>query len=222
MPQQQVFRWRDGAGWLILSGGDEPTSAIRASALERMVAFGAVVCVALGRAEDAENTLQDLMDLGAPTGYIVDLATEDDATIEQQITEAGLVVLGDDQTSANILANLKGAPLAGVEAAYGRGAVILAEGRAAAVFGGFLLDGGKPVEALNWLEAGLVIPQLTSVANSPTARQALLDQPTALLVGLGLLGGRRRPDRNAWQTTDYACTRHCLYPSFDIITVIAT
>ena len=80
MPSQSVFNWRDGRGWLIFAGGWDDD--IRALALARDAADGGVACVALSG--DSDELLDDISDLGAPSGFIVDLfgdlnAHKDDA-----------------------------------------------------------------------------------------------------------------------------------------------
>src|SRR4051794_20355184 len=100
MPTKNVLSWRDGGGWLILSGGGDPESVdndeIEAEALARVQAGDPVAYIwAAGDVEDADSHLSALEDLGAPTGYLVDILTEDDDTLRTQLSDAGLIILGD-------------------------------------------------------------------------------------------------------------------------------
>ena len=92
MTGNQIFSWIDGEGWLILSGGADALGEVRATALTRMRAEGGVAYVGLDEQVD-ENLIDDFGDLGAPTGYLVDVMTEDDDAIREQIRAAALVVI---------------------------------------------------------------------------------------------------------------------------------
>src|SRR5260221_13564282 len=99
MPQANVIRWRDGAGWLVLSGGGDFESAevgeIEAEALARVPAGdpGAYIWAATD-VETADKHLTALEDLGAPTGFLIGVLTEDDATLREQLAVVGMVILG--------------------------------------------------------------------------------------------------------------------------------
>src|SRR5579859_3473847 len=118
MPQANVIRWRNGTGWIVLSGGEDSSSAdtteIEAEALAR-VAPGATVAYiwAAGDVEDADEHLSALEELGAPTGYLVDVQTEDDDTLRRQLSETGLIVLGDGPNASQLRSALLGAALEG-------------------------------------------------------------------------------------------------------------
>ncbi len=178
MPTSQIFSWKDGAGWLVLSGGNESTSAVRALALERMAADGALACVSFGNSNDDE-VLEDLQDLGAPAGYMVDVLAEADDTIREQLGNAAMAVISWEGDAATLRSNLTGAAIAGLEIAYRQGAVILAEGNAAAVFGAHLSDG----VGFGWLEHGFVVPGLESAAESADVRRMIVEQPQVIVVG---------------------------------------
>src|SRR5574338_120647 len=97
MAQNNVLRWQDGRGWLILSGGGQAASDVRAEALGRAAADGGVAYITLGgRTESGEKALADMEDLGAPSGYLVDVLTEDDDTVNTKLSEAGIVVIEGD------------------------------------------------------------------------------------------------------------------------------
>src|SRR5260370_3100809 len=100
MPRANMIRWRDGAGWLVLSGGGDIESAetgeIEAEALARVAAGDPMAYIwAAGDVETADKHLEALLDLGAPTGYLVDVLTEDDETVRGQLPVPGLTVLRD-------------------------------------------------------------------------------------------------------------------------------
>src|SRR5260370_11624888 len=123
MPQANVIRWRDGAGWLLLSGGGDFRSAdtghVEAEALARIPAGDPVAYVwAAGDVEAADQHLEALIDLGAPTGYLVDVLTEDDDTLRKQLANAGMIVFGDGSNALELRSGVFGAALEGISPAY--------------------------------------------------------------------------------------------------------
>src|SRR5689334_570131 len=175
MPQANVLNWIDGEGWLILSSGKD--DEIRANALARVQADGGAVYLAIGgesplEISPTEHTMEDMNDLGARSGYIVDIMTEDDETLTEKIGEAGIVVISGGESVAELRSALLGAAIKGIREAYERGAVIFTEGYAAAVFGTWaLLDSGKIASGLDWLKNALVVVGLTSVGQSPQMQE---------------------------------------------------
>jgi hypothetical protein len=160
MPAQSVFRWLDGRGWLIFSGGADDD--VRALALGRAAADGGVACVALSG--DPDHLLDDIVDLGAPSGYIVDVFGEDDETIREKLAEAGMVIIVGGHSVSDVVGALRGAALEGIQAAYANGAVILLEPLSAIAFGAWLV--GDTVDAgLAWLESAAVVTGVTNAAN---------------------------------------------------------
>ena len=81
-----------------------------------------------------------------------------------------------------------GAALRGIETAFANGAVILAEGTGAALFGQWILEdaSGTLSDGFAWLERGLLLPAVTSVADSQAAQDALQAQPDSIAVGIGV------------------------------------
>ncbi len=188
MGQNSVLRWRDGRGWLVLSGGAEEASDIHARAVGRLSADGGVAYVTFGsHLAEAESALTDLEDLGAPSGYLVDLFTEDDETIQQQLGEAGMVVISVEAEAQEVRSALLGAAVQGLQIAYENGAVILAEGNSAAVLGEWLvLPDGSIRPGLDWARGMAVFPGVLAAAEVPSVRQFLEAQPTGIAAGIGV------------------------------------
>ncbi len=189
MPQVNVLRWRDGRGWIVLAGSGAPLGDqdgvdldIEAQALTR-IAYGEPIAYiwAAGDPDAADRHLALLDEMGAPTGYLVDILTEDDASIRAQLDEAGMIILGDGQAPETLRAALPGAALEGMSAAYGRGAVILGIGAGAAALGTFL----EGANGLGWIENAIVVPDY-DLDGRPTAMRTLLEaHPSAYGVGIG-------------------------------------
>ncbi len=181
MPQQSVFNWPDGRGWLVLAGGSDDD--VRATAIERASADGGVAYVSLMPSDDALDAMQDL---GAPTGYVVDVTTEDDDTLKARIGDAGIVVLGGAGTAEDFRSSLVGAAEEGLHTAHERGAMLLIEGDAVTAFGAYLIKpDGVLRDALEWLQNMIVVPGVTSVSDSETAQAVMGAQPLAVALGIG-------------------------------------
>ncbi|MCS6871784.1 MAG: Type 1 glutamine amidotransferase-like domain-containing protein [Anaerolineae bacterium] len=189
MPQTNVLRWRDGRGWIILAGSgaqlgdqDDVDLDIEAQALTR-IAYGEPIAYiwAAGDADTADQHLALLDEMGAPTGYLVDIVTEDDASIRAQLEEAGMIILGDGQSPETLRAALLGAALEGMQAAYARGAVILGIGAGAAALGSFL----EGANGLGWVENAIVMPNYELDRRIATLRALLEAHPSAYGIAIG-------------------------------------
>lgn len=178
MPSQSVFHWLDGNGWLIFSGGADDD--IRALALSRLAADGGVACVTLEG--DVDRLLDDVADLGAPSGFLVDVFGEDDATIHNQLAQAGMVIIAGETNPFEVRGALRGAALDGIQAAYENGAVILVEGESCEAFGAWMLTDDEAEAGLEWLIGALLLVGVENVA--PYAKPLLDAQPTAIAIAV--------------------------------------
>lgn len=186
MPSRNVFRWIDGRGWLVFCGGDDGTGEIRATALERAVAGTSIAYIWVG-SDAGEAVLDDMESLGGPTGYAVNVLTEDDETIERLVSEAGMVVVGGDAPLSEIRSALLGAAAAGIRTAFENGAVILIEGPSISMFGAWMvLEDGSIVDGVAWLENAVLLSDVASAAASEEGRAALSAQPAGIAVGVGV------------------------------------
>lgn len=188
MARNSVLGWLDGRGWLILSGGYDSGSEIRANALGRASADGGIAYITMGgNSHMGEKALEDMEDLGAPSGYLVDVLSEDDDTVQGKLADAGMIVIESGTDLDDLRSSLMGAAVKGIQAAFENGAIILAEGLSAAVFGSWVvLDSGKVVPGLEWLENTLIVPGVTSVSESELAQKVFISQPSAIAAGIGM------------------------------------
>ncbi len=177
MASTNVFHWLDGRGWLVLSGGVDED--IRATAINRMAADGALAVMAIDQQSD--QLLIDLEDMAAPAGYWVDPTTDEDVVVLDKLTDAGLVVITGEGTPQSARAYLSGAPLEGLQSAYERGAVILLEGVIATLFGTWILD-GEARDGLEWLEGGVAL--VIDDSQEHLIREFLAETPTAIVIGV--------------------------------------
>jgi hypothetical protein len=177
MPESSVFRWIDGNGWIVYSGG--PDDDVRATAINRSAADGGIAVIALGG--DDEAVLFDLQDLGIPAGYLVDPVADNDAVVLEKLSGASVVLITGARTAREARAALTGAPLEGMQVAYDQGAVILVEGAAITLFGGWSVE-GELRDGLDWLESAAL---LTDAMDDALARDLLLSTPEAIALTIG-------------------------------------
>lgn len=161
MPQATIFRWRAGRGWLVLSGGGARDSddvlAIETNVLTHTVSQGPLAYIwAATDPDQADRHLDSLRDLGARTGYLIDILSEDDATLHRQLAEAGIIILADGPQVASLREALAGPVLDGIAEAYQRGATIYAMGDVSPAFGAFMADGRQLVAGYDWLQHALI------------------------------------------------------------------
>lgn len=185
MPAQNIFRWRDGRGWLVFSSEAQPDSEVRGLALGRAAADGAVACVALSRdPAAADRLLDDVEDLGAPSGYIVDVFSEDDPTLRDRLGEAGVIIIATDFSAEGVRSTLTGAAVEGMEAAFSNGAIVLVEGAAASAFGTWIFRGDGTVgQGFDWLTNSVVLTDASGVAEQ--AREIFMQERESIGIAVG-------------------------------------
>lgn len=184
MPQANIFRWRDSRGWLVLAGSKDED--IQAQALERAHAGRPLAFVyAASDIETADRELERLEELGAPTGYLVDVLAEDDETVIQHLGEAGMIVLGDGASLDQLRGGLLGAASEGMVAALEAGALLLAEGVAAQALGALLTARADGKPGLGWVEGVAVMPHFERDDARARLKEILLAHPDAIGLGIG-------------------------------------
>ena len=186
MTENQIPNWIEGHGWLVLSGGPDAMSEIRAMALTRIAADGGVAYIGLDE-QDNEELIEDLGELGAPTGYLVNIMAEDDDTITQRLTDASMIVVPGDVDLLTLRGGLLGAAVKGMQTAFDQGAVILAEGSAVMLFGSVVMtNSGALLDGLDWLHNAFVVPAITSISESQPAREILAGKRAYIAIGIGV------------------------------------
>lgn len=167
MPQANIFRWRAGNGWIVLSGGGPPDAddnlAIEAGVLTRTVSQGPIAYVWAARdIEAADKHMDSLRELGARTGYLIDILTEDDDTLSRQLREAGVIILGDGPRVAVLRDALVGVAWRAIEESFSRGATLYVAGQSAAIMGAYMIPddtaGDAPSDGAGWLADALILP----------------------------------------------------------------
>lgn len=193
MTGQAPFGWRDGEGWLILSGGAHPLSEIRALALSRCNPFADVACIAQTDSI-GDALLDDLAELGAPSGYHIDLAEQDNNELYERITSAGMIVIAA-QCADSLRRALRQTAVHALKQALSGGVLILCEGAAAGLFGEQRWSAPDGLtRGLNFVQGAVILPagaessdQVAQVVRSerPEVAAIRLARGSALALGPG-------------------------------------
>lgn len=185
MTSKGLLHWIDGPGWLVLSAGDTPDSEIRALVLERAASTGGVAYITFAP-DEGDALMDDMEDLGAPTGFLLDLQQDTPEALRKGLEAAAIVVIEGDADPEMMRERLDGPTGQLLKAAFARGVMVLVEGRAAELFGEWMIgDEGELVDGLGWLRGVLVVSGITSLSESRRARAVLLMQPDAIMIGIG-------------------------------------
>ena len=188
MATSSVFRWLDGRGWLVFAGEEDCSGSVRAQALGRMAAADAIVAYIWlgGDSAVGQRALDDMEELGAPSGYLVDVLSEDDETVVSKLSDAGMIVIESMADVEQLRSALLGAAIEGIQAAFSNGAVILVEGFSIITFGAWIsLSSGNFKDGLEWIQSALLLPTDSGIADINAVRTLLADEPAAIAVGIG-------------------------------------
>lgn len=178
------LQWLPSNGWIVLSGRADPLSEIRAQALSRHNAIGAIAYISL--ADDLGDALMDDMaELGAASGYLVDLEEQDNNEIYERLSGAAMIVIDAAEQGDRLLRLLRRTGIHALKEALNRGALLFFEGAAAAIAGEFSLAAdGRIRSGLNLLQNGLVAADTSSPARNTALRAARAELPDAIFLGL--------------------------------------
>lgn len=185
MSTQTGLEWFRGEGWLVLAGGEAESHELRAEALLRIGLDRGFAFLGLNEAAGDEE-IADLEDLGAPTGYLVNVLIEDDDTIRRGLLDVGLIVIDGSADPRQMFDALQGAAAEAVYDAFERGALVLAEGPVAAIFGScWLTAAGDLLDGLGWVSDALILPGIGQSAEvREIARPVFEDRPRTLALGI--------------------------------------
>ena len=141
--------------------------------------------------------MDDMLELGAPAGYLVDWDERDNNEIYERLSLAGMVVISADGTCEGLSRFLSQTVAHALKEALRRGAVILFEGAAAAAAGQYrLVEKGGIASGLELVGNALILPGVSSIAESASASAARGKLPEAVFIGLGAGGALALgPDR---------------------------
>ena len=134
MTAEAPFNWIDSNGWLVLSGPPDALSELRAQALSRCDGAGAIAYISL--APDLGDALMDDMaELGAAAGYLVDLEATDNNLIYERLIAAAMIVIEAAQNAELLERLMTQTVRSALKSALQQGALIMFEGAAAGIAG---------------------------------------------------------------------------------------
>ena len=171
MLQSSIFRWPIGSGLLVLStinkSIDGDASDIIMKILTRTVSNNPLAYVwAAGDIEAADQLLNEFNDLGGRTSYLVDIITEDDDTIQELLSDAGIIILGHGDNIQSLRSSLDGIVLESIQTAYVNGATIVGFGNAAGVLGEWMFIDSKSESGFDWIRNAFIVSAHDIVQNS--------------------------------------------------------
>jgi hypothetical protein len=121
----------------------------------------------------------------ARTGFLVDILSEDDETLVTQLSEAGVIIVGDGPQQVRLRdALIDAAALQAIGDAFTRGATVYAVGRSAALWGAQNCGKWTVVPGLKWITSALVMTGY-SAEGSQALRDCFIQMPDGFGLGLG-------------------------------------
>lgn len=182
------FHWPDGAGWIILSGGNSAASIVRADALIRSGPGPIAYISTDGDIDAAQRALEDMASLGAPSGYLVNAAIDEPDAIRELLTEAGIIVLDQELSPYEVVEQLRGFLNQVLITAYENGAMILAEAASCSAFGSWLIEDDELLPALCWLDDALITTGEAQSIDRASLTSLQLHIPAESALALGPAG----------------------------------
>lgn len=178
------FSWLESNGWLVLSGSADSLSEIRALALSRVNAYGTVAYISL--ADDmGDHLMDDMSDLGAPTGYLVDLADDDNNDIYERLRDAGMIVIEPGHSIEYLKKLMTQTVIQAMKEALNHGALILFEGIAASLAGEHIVTGdGRTHAGLKFVNNTYISPDTSSILDTDAAQDVYLQSPDTIFIGI--------------------------------------
>lgn len=178
------FSWLETNGWLVLSGSADALSEIRAQSLSRVNVDGAVAYISLV-GDMGDSLMDDMADLGAPTGYLVDLEDEDNNAIYERLRTASMVVIEPDDSIVRLKRLMTYTVIQALKEALDRGALILFEGIAASLAGEFVVTtDGQITKGLNFVNNAYISPDVSSILETEDAEKVYIAEPEAVFIGI--------------------------------------
>lgn len=174
------FTWLDSNGWLVLSGMPDALGEIRAQALSRCAGASDIAYISLA-ADLGDALIDDMAELGAPSGYLVELDHSDNNEVYERLSAAGMIVIQADRNAEELEALISQTVVSALKAALERGALILFEGAAVSIAAQRRLNAkGEWTAGLNFIQNALISPSAACDADGAWRRpeyDALPDVP---------------------------------------------
>jgi hypothetical protein len=183
------LHWRDGEGWLVLSGGGDfskdETLDIDSQVLSRTISQGPLAILwSATDIEAADRYLDYLRDLGGRTGFLLDITSESPADVQKQLEDVGIIILMDGAQPERLREALP--PIRhSLEKAHDNGATIYAQGKTAASFAAWIPGSRGLQPGFSWLEKAILVAPYTDSEPLKTWLQTTLPDGYGIGIGIG-------------------------------------
>lgn len=178
------FSWLESNGWLVLSGRADALSEIRALALSRLISDGAVAYISL-MGDMGDELMDDMSDLGAPSGYLVDLDDDDNNAIFEQLRDASMIVIEPGDSISSLKQLMTQTVIQAMKEALNHGALILFEGIASSLAGEHIVtDEGRISAGLKLVNNVYISPDTRSILDTDAAQDVYLQSPETVFIGI--------------------------------------
>ena len=176
--------WLESNGWLVLSADADPLSEIRSLALGRCNASGAIAYVSFA-ADNGDALIDDMVELGAPSGYLIDLQDSDNNAIHEQLSRAGMIVIEAGNDIDRMKRLMTHTVAHALKEALEYGSLILLEGLASTLAGSCYIDGnGDICDALKFIQNSAILTGTGSIVDSESAQRILLTQAEMVCIAI--------------------------------------
>ena len=184
MREKIPFSWLKSKGWLVLSGSADTLGEIRAQALSRVNVDGSMAYISL--ADDMGDSLMDDMgDLGAFTGYFVDLEDDDNNTIYERLSTACMIVIEPGESIDRLQKMITQTVTQAIKEALNRGALILFEGLASHLAGEHIVTlDGQIKKGMKFVNNVYISPDVESILDITDMKRVLASIPDAVFIGI--------------------------------------
>ena len=184
MTEVAPFSWQETAGWLVLSGRSDALGEIRARALSRCDASGAIAYISLAP-DSGDALMDDLAELGAASGYLVDLEDSDNNEVYERLSSAAMIVVEAPDPGEHLLRLLRRTAVHALKEAMNGGALVLLEGPAAATAGEYAIDCAGHVGAgLGLVQGAVIAAEAVGYADNGRLPSARFHMPETTFIGL--------------------------------------
>jgi hypothetical protein len=185
MAKETILNWQAGYGWLVFSGGWNYDSDLHAEVLARANSDGAIAYISFAD-DGGDALLNDMEELGAPTGFMIDVRHETEVSVIKQLEDIAIIVIESGDSIDEMYNTLTTVIVQGILEAYQAGALILVEGLAINLFGRWVVsDGGEILDGLNWVENTFLEPNVTSAEDSHAVQDILTEYGDAIAIEIG-------------------------------------
>jgi hypothetical protein len=184
MLEKIPFSWLESNGWLALSGSADRLSEIRAQALSRVNVDGFVAYISL--ADDAGDSLMDdMVDLGAPTGYFVDLENDDNNTIYERLSTANMIVVEPGDSIDLLKKMITQTVIQAIKEALNLGALILFEGLASNLAGEHIVTvDGQIKKGMRFVNNVYISSDVESILDVEDVQKIVTVAPETVFIGI--------------------------------------